>query len=67
MSTHTANEKRVRRLADREGYRLQKLRGEDAYLLFSIDPGGLVVGEAITSGVYVGYGLDAIEDWLRND
>jgi hypothetical protein len=56
---------RLRRLADKQGYQLQKLRGDDGYWLSDATTGGLVIGEGITRGVRVGYDLDAIEEWLR--
>jgi hypothetical protein len=59
-----ASEKRVRRLAARQGYVLRKLRDDDGYWLIDADTGGLVIGEQIAPGVRIGYDLDAIEDWL---
>jgi hypothetical protein len=58
------SEQGVRRTAERKGYRLQKLRGDDRYLLFCNLSGGLCVGEVDARGVYIGYSLDAVEDWL---
>jgi hypothetical protein len=58
-------ERRLRRLADKQRYRLTKLRGQDGYWLSDIDTGGLVIGEMVTRGVFIGGNLDEIEDWLR--
>ncbi|MGD9621985.1 MAG: hypothetical protein AB7G47_13195 [Mycolicibacterium sp.] len=60
----TAHEKRVRRLAAREGYRLRKLRDDDGYFLLDTDNCGLVLGEQITAGVNIGCSLDYVQDWL---
>ena len=55
---------RLRQLADRQGYRLQKLRGDGGYWLLDVGTAWLIMGEQTTHGVCVGYDLDAIEDWL---
>jgi hypothetical protein len=57
-------ERRLRRLADKQGYRLQKLYGDDGYWLSDISTRGLVIGEQTAAGVRIGYDLDVIEDWL---
>ena len=61
------SERSIRRLADREGYRLRKLRGDRGYWLSDLSTGGLVIGECITRGVEIGYELDVIEEWLTPD
>jgi hypothetical protein len=61
---HPAWERRLRRLADQQGYRISKLRNGDGYWLIDVDTGGLVIGEEVTRGVRIGYDLDVIEDWL---
>ena len=64
MSTITAHENRVRRLAARQGLRLRKLRGDNEYWLIDNDTNMLVLGHAVTRGVCIGQTLDAVEDWL---
>ena len=63
MST-SIYEKRVRRLAARQGYRLSKLPDDGGYFLFDTDHSGLVLGEQITAGVNIGCTLDDVQDWL---
>jgi hypothetical protein len=43
-------ERRLRRLADQQGYRLKRLRGQDGYWLIDIDTGGLVIGDQVAKG-----------------
>jgi hypothetical protein len=58
------NERKLRGIADRQGYRLKKLRGQEAYWLIDVATGGLVIGEQIAPGVNVGCDLDTVNDWL---
>jgi hypothetical protein len=62
-----AQERRVRRVADKLGYRLHKLRDGGGYWLLTVNTGGLVIGQQIARGVNIGYDIGAIEDWLRED
>ena len=66
LSTSTsAREKRGRRAADREGYRLHKLRGDDGYWLIDIGTGALWISQQIAAGVNIGEDLDVIENSLK--
>jgi hypothetical protein len=60
-------ERRLRRQADKQGYRLTKLRGkdQDGYWLTDMDTGALVVGSSPARGVFIGHDLDVIENYLR--
>jgi hypothetical protein len=57
-------ERRLRRLADKQGYRLHKLRGDHGYWLSDVSTRGVLIGEQIAAGVRIGYDLGVIEDWL---
>jgi hypothetical protein len=67
MSTHTAHEKRVRRLADREGYRLKKLRNGCGYWLIDNSMNIPMLGEVDVHNDQVGYVLEVVEDWLTGE
>lgn len=68
MTTSTSvdrnREKRLRRLADKQGYRLHKLRSGNGYWLLDLDTNGLIIGEQVTAGVCIGYDLAVIQNWL---
>ena len=64
-TTDRNRERRVRRQADRQGCRLTKMRGQDGYWLSDYTTGGLIFGHSPARGVYIGYDLDVIEEWLR--
>jgi hypothetical protein len=63
-TTKKGRERRMRKVADREGYRLRKLRGQDAYWLIDVASNGLALGREDTPGKRIGYDLDAIAEYL---
>ncbi len=69
-TSEKVRENRLRRMANRQGYRLVKSRSRDPYALdyglyalYDVST-GFAVTEALVNGKTCSWGLDEVEDWL---